>query len=136
MEQLKLGNGYTYDLVVGGVFELSDEKLQIIILAGSNTFSEIESVFENESNTQKIKIVNPDGDTMSIKSGYTSLESIAKQNNYVTGSEEYIDDNGETSYKDIVNVVYTIVLAKPDLRWQLKNLQETVDVLVLERLGA
>lgn len=136
MEQLKLSNGYTYELVVGGVFTTPDDKLQITILAGTNTFSEIEAMFENEHNTEKIKIVSSDGDTMISKNGYAMVESITKRNNYVTGSEEYIDDNGETAYRDTTATVYTITLSKPDVYWQLKNLQETVDVLVLEGLGA
>lgn len=134
MEQLKLNNGYTYDLPVGGIFAISDDKIQITIRESSGTFSEIESMFENEYNTQKIKIIGSDGNTMTTKEGYTVLKSITKQHNYVTGSEEYINEDGEVSYRDTTDTVYIITLSKPDLYWQLKNLQETVDMLVLESL--
>lgn len=135
MEQLKLGNGSTYDLVTGGIVDIGNERLQITILAGLNTFSGIESDFDNEVNTQKIKVVDSLGENLIAKNGYTYLESITKQNGYVTGTEEYTDDNGETNYRDVMETVYVIYLAKPDLRAQVKNLQETVDVLVLEGLG-
>lgn len=134
MEQLKLGNGNLYDLVANGIVDIGTDRLQITILAGFNTFSGIESDFENVLNTQKIKIIDSIGENLMIKNDYTYLESITKQNDYVTGQEEYVDENGENNYRDTTNTVYIIVLSKPDLRKQVKDLQETVDVLVLSEL--
>lgn len=134
MEQLKLGNESMYDLVPGGIVDIGNDKLQITMLAGLNSFSEIESNFGNEFNTQKIKVLDTLGENMMVKNDYTYLESITKKNDYVTGSEEYTDENGEKNYQDITDTVYIIVLSKPDLRAQIKNLQSTVDVLVLNGL--
>lgn len=134
MEQIKLSNKSVYELVAGGVLDDGKDKLQIVLLPGEKTFAEIETEFENENNTQKIKVVDSAGETVNIKNGYTMLDSISKQNNYVVGSEEYEDENGETNYRDVTGTVYIITLSKPDLREQVRNLQDAVDVLVLSGL--
>ncbi len=141
MDELKLKNGSSYELVVGGVFALSDEKLQITILPGSKTFLEIETDFQNEANTEHITIISNFGDTINIRRDFTSLESISKINDYVIGREqittgEFSEDGTEMfEYNDIKGTVYTIILNKPDLREQIRNMQDAIDTLVLNELG-
>ncbi len=137
MEQLKLGNGTLLDLPSGSVMDLRSDRLQVIVSADTYSFSQIESLFGSETNTSRLEILDMVGETMDVKRDYTHLDSIKKQNDYVIGREEVIPENegDPIGYQDITGTVYIIVLAKPDLREQVKDLQETVDVLVMEGLG-
>lgn len=137
MEQLKLGNGDLLDLPSGGVMEMRDDKLQVIISADTYSFSQIEVLFGSEANTSRLEVLDTVGDIMDVKRDYTRLDSIKKQNDYVMGREEVAPENegDPIEYKDITGTVYIIILAKPDLRDRVKDLQETVDFLVLEGLG-
>ena len=148
MEQIKLKNGAQYDLVPSGIGDVGKDKIQIVILPGTSSFSEIEEIFGDEQNTQKIRVVNELNETLVVKNDYIHLESIMKQNDYVIGREPYtgeveVDEEAneeggrptEANYRDVIGTVYVIVLSRPDLRMQVKSLQETVDILVLEGLG-
>lgn len=135
MKQIKLKNGDMYDLAIGGVFSVSDDKIQIIIIPNGKTFDQIESSFNIESNIESMQVIDRIGEITETKRNYTCLDSILKQNNYVTGTETIVNNNGEKEYRDIMGTVYIVTLSKPDLHGQVKNLQETVDFLVLEGLG-
>ena len=135
MEQLKLGNGNLYDLVTNGILELADERLKIIVGADYKTFADIESDFGSAVNTRRMEVLDIIGETVNVEQNYYILKSITKENDYITGREEYTDENGETAYRDVKKTVYIITLMRPDLHDQVKILQETVDLLVLEGLG-
>ena len=135
MEQLKLGNGNLYDLVTNVILELADERLKIIVGADYKTFADIESDFGSEVNTRRMEVLDIIGETVNVEQNYYILKSITKENDYITGREEYTDENGETAYRDVKKTVYIITLMRPDLHDQVKILQETVDLLVLEGLG-
>ena len=98
-------------------------------------FFKNESDFENEQNVETIKVIDRMGETVKTKRDFVHLDSIEKQNDYPVRSEDYIDENGNTDSRAVTGVVYQIVLSKPDLHQQVKNLQDTVDFLVLEGLG-
>ena len=134
MEQIKLKNGITYELVTGGVMDLGNGKIRITILPAEKTFSEIENDFETEENTQRLEIVNSIEEIMDVKKDYTCLESVKKQKDYIIGTEEYENTDGEKDFKNVTDTVYAIVLSKPGLREQIKNIQETVDFLVVSAL--
>lgn len=134
MKQILLSNGNMYELVSGGVYDMED-KLQLTFQPGDKGFSDIESDFENEQNVETIKVIDRMGETVKTKRDFVHLDSIEKQNDYPVRSEDYIDENGNTDSRAVTGVVYQIVLSKPDLHQQVKNLQDTVDFLVLEGLG-
>lgn len=133
MEQIKLLNGTQYYLPAGAVVDMGDDKISITILPGTKSFWEIELDFA-ENNTQRIEILDNLGEIIDIRKDYTYLESIKKMNDYLIGRQEITENDGESAYQDTIGVAYTIILSKPDLRTQVKNLQETVDFLVLEGL--
>lgn len=135
MKQILLGNGNMYELVPVGVYDMEGTKLQLLFRPGEKTFSDVESDFGNEDNTKVIKVIDRMGEIVKNKRDFIHLDSIEKINDYVVGSEEYIDENGDTSSRNVTGIVYKIVLSKTDLREQVNNLQETVDFLVLEGLG-
>ena len=135
MEQIKLGNRNQYELAVNGIIETNDEEIKIVIVPGSKTFSKIETDFENTVNTQRMEILDGMGETMDVKKGYTYLQSIKKQNDYILGTNKN-EIEGETIYEDVTGTVYFLRLSKPDLRKQVNDIQETVDILVLGELGA
>lgn len=134
MEQIKLGNGNQYELAVNGIVETNNEEIEIIVVPGSKTFSEIETDFENTVNTQRMEILDSIGEIMDAKKGYTYLKSIKKQNDYILGTNKN-EIGGETIYENITGTVYFLRLAKPDLRKQVNDIQDTVDILVLGELG-
>lgn len=135
MKQILLGNGNMYELVPGGVYDMEGTKLQLLFRPGEKAFSDVESDFGNEDNTKVIKVIDRMGEIVKNKRDFIHLDSVEKINDYVVGSEEYIDENGDTNSRNVTGVVYKVILSKTDLREQVNNLQETVDFLVLEGLG-
>ncbi len=134
MQTIELNSGARYNLAPGGIVDIRGNKIQITVIPDNRIFSQIESDFSLESNTKKIKIVDEYEEIISIKRNYTFLESIAKINNSVIGNEEYIDNDGEIMYRDVIGVACKIVLSKPDLYSQVQDIQETMDMIVLSEL--
>lgn len=136
MEQIKLGNGTTYLIPAGAITNVDDDKINIIILPGIKTFLDVESDFDLESNVNRIEVLDEVGDVIDVKKGFSNVDSIKKQKNYVTGREEITNDEGITEYVDNIETVYILTLSRPDLRNKVESLEETVDTLVLDMLGA
>lgn len=136
MEQIKLGNGTTYLIPAGAITNVDDDKINIIILPGIKTFLDIESDFDLESNVNRIEVLDEVGDVIDVKKGFSNVDSIKKQKNYVTGREEITNNEGITEYVDNIETVYILTLSRPDLRNKVESLEETVDTLVLDMLGA
>lgn len=128
-EQLKLSNGQVYDLVTDGV-QQSGDNLVLKFQPAFKTFVGIENDFEDESKTEKIYVLDSDGETMMSLVGYTQYKGMEKIMDYVISSE-LVD--GET--KDVTAVVYKVNLSKPDIQKKVKDIQDTVDMLVADQLG-
>lgn len=138
-EQAKLANGSLYDLVPGGITE-AGEKLTIITLLGDRSLLDIDSETDNPINTARIEVLDSAGDLIDIKKGYLYQTSCRKQKDYVIGRQEIdsgqMDEDGNPimEYQDIIGTVVVIELVKSDLRKEVQNLSETVDMLVLSNL--
>lgn len=129
-EQLKLSNGQVYDLVTDGVQQNGDN-LVLKFQPAFKTFAGIENDFEDESKTEKIYILDAAGETMMSLVGYTQYKGMEKIMDYVISSE-LVD--GET--KDVTAVVYKVNMSKPDIQKKVQDIQDTVDMLVADQLGA
>lgn len=129
-EQLKLSNGQVYDLVTDGV-QQSGDNLVLKFQPAFKTFAGIENDFEDESKTEKIYVLDAAGETMMSLVGYTQYKGMEKIMDYVISSEVV---DGET--KDVTAVVYKVNMSKPDIQKKVQDIQDTVDMLVADQLGA
>lgn len=137
-EQIKLTNGSTYD-VVAGAFRYTDDKLTITMLPGFKNLEEVYSNFDNSANVSTIELLGAAGDIMDIRKGYIYLTECKLQKDYVIGRNEVdngLDEEGNPikDYKDITGTVVTVALKKQDIRKELDNVKETVDILVVANL--
>lgn len=137
-EQIKLTNGSTYD-VVAGAFRYTDDKLTITMLPGFKTLEDVYSEFDNSANVSTVELLGAAGDIMDIRKGYIYLTECKLQKDYVIGRDEVdngLDEEGNPikDYKDITGTVVTVVLKKQDIRKELDNVKETVDMLVVANL--
>lgn len=134
-EKVEFKEGAVYDLVVNGV-HFSDERAEFTFLPGEKTYEQIES---DLTGCDRIEVLDSIGEVMEARAGYVYLDTLAKKKDYIIGTEQIEngqDDNGDTIYlnHDVTGTVMIAVLKKADMRKQVDDLQETVDMLVLEGL--
>ena len=58
MEHVRLMNGKEYELVVGGFSTTARDQLKIMFDPGTDTFEQIEAVFNNPANVERIEVVD------------------------------------------------------------------------------
>lgn len=137
-EKVKFNNGSIYDLTAGGLVNTEDS-LKIILLPGNKTLSQIDSETDNSINTERIEVLDSFGEVMDIKKGYIYQSSCEKKNDYIIGQEEYqdktnIDGKPIKSYRDISGTVVIVTLKKSDMRKELSNLKEAVELMLVASL--
>lgn len=126
----------TYDLVVNGA-KFGDDIAEFIFLPGDKSYDYIES---DITGAERIAILDLAGDTLESRAGYTCFGGLKKQPDYLIKTEQVkkgTDETGAVVYEsqDSYGTVMIAVLKKTDIRKELENLKETVDMMVLERLG-
>lgn len=134
-EKIKFREGAVYDLVVNGV-SFGEEEATFTFLPGEKVYEQVEA---DVTGCARIVVLDSLGDVMEARSGYIYLDSLAKKKDYVIGTEQVEggqDDNGDTIYlnHDVTGTVMIAVLKKSDVRQQVDDLQDTVDMLVMESL--
>lgn len=135
MEKIKFGQDAIYELVVNGV-SFSEDRATLTFLPGEKTYDEIE---KDVTGCNRIEVLDSGGEVMEARSGYIYLDSLTKKKDYVIGTEQVedgTDEEGETIYlnRDVTGTAMIAMLKKSDVRKQMDDLQETVDVLVKESL--
>ncbi len=135
MEKVKFGEGSVYDLVVNGV-SFDEEKARLTFLSGEKTYEQVEA---DVTGCSRIEVLDTSGEVMEARSGYVYLDSLMKKKDYIIGIEQIedgTDENGDTIYlnHDVTGTVMIAVLKKADMRKQVDDLQETVDMLIMESL--
>lgn len=138
MEQIKLVNGQVYDLLINGVLE-SNEELRLVFLPGDKTFEQIETDFMDETNLEKIHILDSIGSPMQTFVGYSRYTGMEKKLDYVISSTQVnmgTEDAPDYETMTHTGTVMILTLSKPDLQKKVKDLEETVEFLVLSQLGA
>lgn len=132
MGKIKLNNGQELEIIADGVMENGDV-LSLGISPADKTILDIERLMEERTNTEKIQLLDYNGDIFKVYPGYTVLKRIEKQLDAVVGYSEP-DENG--NYTSIKGVVIVVELMRPDeTESRIAALEETVDTLVLESLG-
>ena len=137
MEQAKLANGQVYELLTNGVLE-SDGKLKLIFIPGSKTFEQIETDFLEEGNLEKIYVLDSEGSPMRSLVGYSQYVGMEKRLDYEISTQQV--NTGTEEFPEYESVITTgtamiLMLSKPDLQKKFKDLEETVEFLVLSQLG-
>lgn len=134
-EKIKFHDGAVYELVTDGVY-FADDKAQITFLPGEKTYEQIE---DDLTGCNRIEILDTFGETMEAHSGYAYLDTLTKKKDYTIGTEQVEDgqdDNGDAIYinRDVTGTVMIATLKKSDIRKQIDDLQETVDMILLADL--
>lgn len=115
MDTIRLNNDQCFTLITCGVSR-TDTKLELSFISELSS-AEVKAIFKNQNNTKLITLSS--GGTEYEYGDFVIYKSI-------TESIIQIDGNDME--------VYTIVLEKKDLRTELKELQEVVDILLISNL--
>lgn len=134
-EKVKFKEGAVYNLVVNGV-SFGEERAQLTFLPGEKTYEQIEA---DVTGCNRIEVIDTSGEVMEARAGYIYLDTLTKKKDYIIGTEQVEDgqdENGDTIYlnHDVTGTAMIAVLKKSDVRKQVDDIQETVDMLVLESL--
>lgn len=135
MEKVKFREGAVYELAVNGV-SFGENGATLTFLPGKKTYEQVEA---DVTGCSRIEILDSAGEVMEARAGYVYLDSLTKKRDYVISTEQVedgTDEEGETVYlsRDVTGTVMIAMLKKTDMRKQVDDLQETVDMLVLESL--
>lgn len=128
MLQLKLYNEQVYQLVTNeGIY---DDKLTLIFVPNSEqTFEDIEEEFSNSSNTQKLYILNNDGEPMQVITGYTKLSELSKKIDQIISTESVnVGTDEEPIYEEnnTIGDVMVVKLAQSTLDERVETLENDV----------
>ena len=128
MLKLKLCNEQVYQLVTNeGIY---DDKLTLIFVPNSEqTFEDIEEEFSNSSNTQKLYILNNDGEPMQVITGYTKLSELSKKIDQIISTESVnVGTDEEPIYEEnnTIGDVMVVKLAQSTLDERVETLENDV----------
>ena len=128
MLKLKLCNEQVYQLVTNeGIY---DDKLTLIFVPNSEqTFEDIEKEFSNSSNTQKLYILNNDGEPMQVITGYTKLSELSKKIDQIISTESVnVGTDEEPIYEEnnTIGDVMVVKLAQSTLDERVETLENDV----------
>lgn len=125
MEQLKLMNGQIFTLAVNGISEVN-ETLKLTFEPGLYTFDQIEEFFSNQSNTQKIYVLDSLGEPVRSLVGYTKYKGMEKVLDYILSSEMVAqEDTNPIDYLEThkTGTVMIVTMSKPDIEDRVKTLE-------------
>lgn len=120
MEKVKI-NEKLYDLVVNGV-QLADQGGRVIFQPAAATFAEIEA---DVKATKAITVLDDAGEPILTRSDLVYAGRLAKDDNYVIGTEQVqtgTDPESSDPIMETRDVIGTIMIAEfrvPDLREEL-----------------
>ena len=111
MLKLKLYNEQVYQLVTNeGIY---DDKLTLIFVPHSEqTFEDIEEEFSNSNNTQKLYILNNDGEPMQVITGYTKLSELSKKIDQIISTESVNVGTDEEPIYEVNNTIGDVMVVK------------------------
>lgn len=137
-EKVKFGTNAIYDLAVNGISFDEDKARVVFVLPEGKTYEQVEA---DVTGKERIEILDSMGDVLEARSGYIYLDSLTKKKDYIIGTEQVEngtnEDTGETIYlnQDVTATVMIVTLKREDVRQEIADVKETVDMLVMESLG-
>lgn len=132
MERIKFGE-YIYDLVPNGV-PTSPEGGRVILLPGVSSFNDVESAVKT---AKSFTVLNEDGLPILTRSDLVYAGYLAKDENYIIGSENTQTGTNENSGDQIFethNVTGAVLIAEfrvPDVREQLASTQAKLEYVAM-----
>ena len=127
-----------FELVTDGIQRYNDEIKYIFKVDTSKDFYATEDKFIDPDNVSRVYLLNNTEEPIETITGYTQYKGIAKQVDYVISSEQVNTGTEEEPVYETVEEkadVYIVTMSKLDLEAKYKELQDTVDFLVIESLG-
>lgn len=127
-----------FELVTDGIQRYNDEIKYIFKVDTSKDFYATEDKFIDPDNVSRVYLLNNTEEPIETITGYTQYKGITKQVDYVISSEQVNTGTEEEPVYETVEEkadVYIVTMSKLDLEAKYKELQDTVDFLVIESLG-
>lgn len=125
MEQLKLAGGQVFDLAINGIYE-TEQMAKFTVQPGLYTFEEIESMFTDSSNTNKIYVLNSLGETVRSIVGYTKYKGMEKVPDYVISTEtvnQGTEEEPDYVENQTTGTVMIVKMSKPDVEDRVDTLE-------------
>lgn len=128
-EKIKFGAA-VYDLVSGGV-RWNEDKARLVFQPGEKTYDQVEA---DICGAARIALLDTTGETIEARTGFTVINSLTKEYDYVIGTEQVEigtdPDTNEpiTETKNVTGTVMVASLRKEDLRAVVARLQEIVEI--------
>lgn len=135
MEKIKFGNA-VYDLVPAGTHYAGEQLRLVIAWPEGVAYEEIEASL---TDCDRIEIISEVGEMLEAIKGYTCVDRLVKQHDYVIGVEQIKDgenEAGEPLYinREVVGSVMIATLKRPDIRETVESMREMVDYLFIKEL--
>lgn len=124
MEKIKFGEK-SFTLITNGVDTFSDDKLTVSFQLGDVTLDVVETLVSDSSNTDRIEILDSDGELLRPLTGYTILKELKKVKDYPVETKLLEDGTEETTKADIA----VVTLSKTDLREEVARNTANIEYL-------
>lgn len=148
MEQIKLTNGISFNLVPFNGITQSDKKLEMKLIT-DESLDELYKLFSNSDNLETIQILSEIDEIVGILSSYINLKEITRQKNVflykreiieedtnndenaVTNTEDEVTKIETTSYEDIYGDITIVKLKTLDIEDEVKQQKKEIETLSL-----
>ena len=135
--KIELLNGTKFELITNGVQRYGDQIKYLFKLDVNKDFYATENEFSNSDNVEKVYILNNAEEPIETLVGYSQYKGIEKKIDYVISSTQINTGTEEEPVYEMTEEkgdIYIVTMSKPDLEEKYKELQNTVDFLVIESL--
>lgn len=136
--KIQLLNGTKFELITNGVQRYGDQIKYLFKLDVNKDFYATENEFSNSDNVEKVYILDNAEEPIETLVGYSQYKGIEKKIDYVISSTQINTGTEEEPVYEMTEEkgdIYIVTMSKLDLEEKYKELQDTVDLLVIESLG-
>lgn len=128
-EKIILKNGKEYPLVTGGTS--STPSTLRLVFQIVEPLEDIITVFSDSAATGQIRVVNGDGDSLSVYDGYTVLDDPKSLDEHYLVTPAAHDDTGAETTPAVYERVAILTLSKPGLRALREHDRADIDYLAV-----
>lgn len=127
-EKLKLKNDKEFPLVVDGINEF--QGTLTLTFQADDALENLITEF-SAANTEKIKVLNTTGETLSVYDGYTVLGDPKSVNETAEIQPASYNDDGSVKTEAVIGRAVTMILSKPGVVEKVKQNRADIDFLAV-----